>query len=84
LVGTALAVIIPEGVRSLLHENVSKDTPNQTEPHQDKDVLSVIGISLVLGFIFMLMVDQVSNTPCEMFHNKYKLNHRFHKVEMRM
>jgi hypothetical protein len=65
LVGTALAVIIPEGVRSLLHENVSKDTPNQTEPHQDKDVLSVIGISLVLGFIFMLMVDQISQSRNE-------------------
>lgn len=52
LVGTALAVIIPEGVRSLIKEQLK-----ETHGH---DVLSVIGISLVLGFIFMLMVDQVS------------------------
>lgn len=61
LVGTALAVIIPEGVRSLVQENI-KGHENQTNVHQEeKDVLSVIGISLVLGFIFMLLVDQVCN-----------------------
>ncbi|XP_045487241.1 zinc transporter ZIP9 [Pieris rapae] len=62
LVGTALAVIIPEGVRSLFAERtvtvVTKDyTP---EPVEKQDLHSVIGISLVLGFIFMLLVDQLS------------------------
>ncbi|CAK1546376.1 unnamed protein product [Leptosia nina] len=61
LVGTALAVIIPEGVRSLFAEQtvVTKDyTP---EPATKSDLHSVIGISLVLGFIFMLLVDQLSS-----------------------
>ncbi|CAH2056209.1 unnamed protein product, partial [Iphiclides podalirius] len=63
LVGTALAVIIPEGVRALFSERVAplvtKDyTP---EPASHSDLHSVIGISLVLGFVFMLLVDQLSS-----------------------
>lgn len=59
LVGTALTVIIPEGVRSLIPE-VGHHAHNQSEQtHEESDPLSVIGISLVLGFIFMLLVDQV-------------------------
>ncbi|KAJ3652226.1 hypothetical protein Zmor_018208 [Zophobas morio] len=65
LVGTALAVIIPEGVRALLHEEAPKDVHPQQEGHHEKDNLSVIGISLVLGFIFMLMVDQISQSKNE-------------------
>ncbi|XP_044261479.1 zinc transporter ZIP9 [Tribolium madens] len=60
LVGTALVVIIPEGVRSLLSEQLKEPQNNH-----EKDVLSVIGISLVLGFIFMLMVDQISQRKNE-------------------
>lgn len=61
LVGTALAVIIPEGVRSLTFENAHHDLPKQTATPsiEHKDPLSVIGVSLVLGFVFMLLVDQV-------------------------
>ncbi|XP_060808983.1 zinc transporter ZIP9 [Amyelois transitella] len=64
LVGTALAVIIPEGVRSLFSERaaptiVTKDYTAEPPGH-DNDLHTVIGISLVLGFIFMLLVDQVS------------------------
>lgn len=67
LVGTALAVIIPEGVRSLVVEsaphasNVVSNSPIGVQKHDDTNVLSVIGYCLVLGFIFMLIVDQVSS-----------------------
>lgn len=71
LVGTALAVIIPEGVRALTleapHEAPGGATPatnahshQHAGEHEEKDPLSVIGISLVLGFVFMLLVDQIS------------------------
>ncbi|KAM3955189.1 zinc transporter ZIP9-like [Aphomia sociella] len=64
LVGTALAVIIPEGVRALFSERslptiVTKDYTAEPPGHDD-DLHSVIGVSLVLGFVFMLLVDQVS------------------------
>lgn len=53
LVGTALAVIIPEGIRALF-------TATAGNEHQanHSDLYSLIGISLVLGFVFMLLVDQ--------------------------
>lgn len=59
LVGTALAVIIPEGVRSLIPQGVHHAFNQSEEVHEQNDPLSVIGISLILGFIFMLLVDQV-------------------------
>ncbi|KAG5865798.1 hypothetical protein JTB14_008024 [Gonioctena quinquepunctata] len=66
LVGTALTVIIPEGVRSLITEDSHQHAHNESETHeQHKDPLSVIGISLVLGFIFMLLVDQISQSRNE-------------------
>ncbi|XP_013176239.1 PREDICTED: zinc transporter ZIP9 [Papilio xuthus] len=62
LVGTALAVIIPEGVRALFSERVALVTKDYTpEPATHSDLHSVIGISLVLGFVFMLLVDQLSS-----------------------
>ncbi|XP_057654688.1 zinc transporter ZIP9 [Diorhabda carinulata] len=64
LVGTALAVIIPEGVRSLVSENPHYHSSQEPETDH-KDPLSVIGISLVLGFIFMLLVDQISQSKNE-------------------
>lgn len=65
LVGTALAVIIPEGVRSLTFEAHSEELPkeNATHSHEHNDPFSVIGVSLVLGFVFMLLVDQVRLEP---------------------
>ncbi|CAG9767705.1 unnamed protein product [Ceutorhynchus assimilis] len=66
LVGTALAVIIPEGVRSMISEqDVSHAHNESTNTHEPSDPLSVIGISLVAGFIFMLIVDQVSQSKNE-------------------
>lgn len=71
LVGTALAVIIPEGVRSLDssgNTDTSQATTNNaatvTMVHKHDDhmeIHSLIGISLVLGFVFMLLVDQCSS-----------------------
>ncbi|XP_022902820.1 zinc transporter ZIP9 [Onthophagus taurus] len=64
LVGTALAVIIPEGVRALTFDN-HEITPTVSQPTQHNDPFSVIGISLVLGFVFMLLVDQISQNRNE-------------------
>jgi len=79
LVGTALAVIIPEGVHTLYsaemeksehHEHAvepaslpegegAQQTLSIVKPHNHLEMHSVIGISLVLGFVFMLIVDQI-------------------------
>ncbi|XP_043473927.1 zinc transporter ZIP9 [Leptopilina heterotoma] len=53
LVGTALAVIIPEGVRVLF-------TSTTNDSHGSHDLHSLIGISLIFGFVFMFLVDQCS------------------------
>ncbi|XP_022189686.1 zinc transporter ZIP9-A isoform X2 [Nilaparvata lugens] len=59
LVGTALAVIIPEGIRSLFPDGGAKSTTT----HEDlEDLYSLIGVSLVLGFVVMLLIDQCSTS----------------------
>ncbi|RZF44505.1 hypothetical protein LSTR_LSTR002278 [Laodelphax striatellus] len=59
LVGTALAVIIPEGIRSLFPDGGAKSTTS----HEDlEDLYSLIGVSLVLGFVVMLLIDQCSTS----------------------
>lgn len=71
LVGTALTVIIPEGIRSLYEDGespeIAKPTTNTAEVptlhahHESKEDHSrTIGLSLVLGFVFMMLVDQIS------------------------
>lgn len=66
LVGTALAVIIPEGVRSLTSTAHSKEGNNSAAVnHKHGDPFSAIGFSLVLGFVFMLLVEQVSQSRNE-------------------
>lgn len=57
LIGTALAVIIPEGIRALAIEKPHNHT---VEEDDHSDPFGPIGISLVLGFIFMLLIDQVT------------------------
>ncbi|XP_017086961.1 zinc transporter ZIP9 isoform X1 [Drosophila bipectinata] len=52
LVGTALAVIIPEGIRSLYEDN-----GRTQQLIHEPDHTQTIGLSLVLGFVFMMMVD---------------------------
>ncbi|XP_029709256.2 zinc transporter ZIP9 [Aedes albopictus] len=66
LVGTALTVIIPEGIRSLYDESKleaktmgTSDAPDHK--HSADEHSSTIGLSLVLGFVFMMLVDQVSS-----------------------
>lgn len=69
LVGTALTVIIPEGVRSLHASQKGADLPSLaiykyaiTNAPLEKinDYSQTIGISLVLGFVFMMLIDQFS------------------------
>ncbi|XP_053694417.1 zinc transporter ZIP9 [Sabethes cyaneus] len=66
LVGTALTVIIPEGIRSLYDEsNLEVKSIDTSLPpghkHSSDEHSSTIGLSLVLGFVFMMLVDQVSS-----------------------
>ncbi|XP_042181031.1 zinc transporter ZIP9 [Oncorhynchus tshawytscha] len=82
LCGTALAVIIPEGVHALYEEVLEgvHHAPGQVEgvevsqPKEGVDVAlgvsgehshdhlhAYIGVSLVLGFVFMLLVDQIGS-----------------------
>ncbi|XP_007561972.1 zinc transporter ZIP9 [Poecilia formosa] len=85
LCGTALAVIIPEGVHALYEEilegahhshsrvgaaEVSEakveavaalDTTGKHE-HDHEQLHACIGVSLVLGFVFMLLVDQIGSS----------------------
>ncbi|XP_046902838.1 zinc transporter ZIP9 [Hypomesus transpacificus] len=85
LCGTALAVIIPEGVHALYQEvlegvhqahnhpegvEVSEakgeaDTPvgaGGEHVHSHEHLHACIGVSLVLGFVFMLLVDQIGSS----------------------
>ncbi|PIO02982.1 hypothetical protein AB205_0020940 [Aquarana catesbeiana] len=79
LCGTALAVIVPEGVHALYEEALEakhheigeiqkvKETETGAEVleahHHDHSKLhAYIGVSLVLGFVFMLLVDQIGSS----------------------
>lgn len=82
LVGTALAVIIPEGIQTMYssqqarqHTTLASTAANagvqdvaqvlhdhDHEDHEGSDFHRSIGISLVLGFTFMLLVDQLSGS----------------------
>lgn len=69
LVGTALSVIIPEGMQTLnmaysqtagAEEHTAETGHQEHEHHHENPVPHIIGVSLVLGFIFQLVVDQVA------------------------
>lgn len=72
LLGTALSVIIPEGVQTLnmaytRHSSQHQDqagTESTDHHHQggENPGHHLIGVSLVLGFIFMLIIDQVASS----------------------
>lgn len=85
LCGTALAVIIPEGVHALYEEilegehhnhghggavEVSEAKVDADQPmiaaagheHGHEQLHACIGVSLVLGFVFMLLVDQIGSS----------------------
>lgn len=65
LVGTALTVIIPEGIRSLYEESKLEEAKETSDApghhHIEHDHSSEIGLALVLGFVFMMLVDQLSS-----------------------
>ncbi|KAG5265951.1 hypothetical protein AALO_G00248200 [Alosa alosa] len=82
LCGTALAVIIPEGVHALYeevleagHHGHAELESGVSEPkvaaepvagshseHGHEHLHAYIGVSLVLGFVFMLLVDQIGSS----------------------
>uniref|UniRef100_A0A8D0BSR5 Zinc transporter ZIP9 n=1 Tax=Salvator merianae TaxID=96440 RepID=A0A8D0BSR5_SALMN len=83
LCGTALAVIVPEGVHALYEDileakpHPASETQKMVESKNEPDVPDVhdhihnhdhsrlhayIGVSLVLGFVFMLLVDQIGSS----------------------
>ncbi|KAL4656194.1 zinc transporter ZIP9 [Arapaima gigas] len=85
LCGTALAVIIPEGVHALYEEvleaghhshgqaeetgGVEQKAPavgsvgtSGHHPQSHEQLHAYIGVSLVLGFVFMLLVDQIGSS----------------------
>lgn len=83
LVGTALTIIIPEGIRALYseghshgmnqigHASIPQSSSNDGSSAGESAPISgegaanehsgTIGLSLVLGFIFMMIVDQISS-----------------------
>ncbi|KAH8376043.1 hypothetical protein KR093_010963 [Drosophila rubida] len=76
LVGTALTVIIPEGIRSLYMESYRALAPNDADKimisgnrTKQLDYSQTIGLSLVLGFVFMMLVDQVSQRQTKKTNN---------------
>ncbi|KAG8511780.1 Zinc transporter ZIP9 [Galemys pyrenaicus] len=82
LCGTALAVIVPEGVHALYEDilegkhHQSSETQNviasdkaempaaheHEHSHDHTQLHAYIGVSLVLGFVFMLLVDQIGSS----------------------
>nr|BAN21256.1 conserved hypothetical protein [Riptortus pedestris] len=70
LVGTALSVIIPEGIRALFSSipipkapavSVTHSAVEAAGEHNQPDLNGAIGLSLVFGFVVMLLVDQISS-----------------------
>ncbi|XP_077992977.1 zinc transporter ZIP9-like [Glandiceps talaboti] len=81
LVGTSLAVIIPEGIHALYenvpeHHHIVKEGVDETvgnaggdvhshgheHEHEGEDLHVYIGFALVIGFVFMLLVDQIGGS----------------------
>ncbi|XP_063218782.1 zinc transporter ZIP9 [Bacillus rossius redtenbacheri] len=67
LVGTALAVIIPEGIHALQADQANRKSSvlagtAQVQPGSSADIHALVGVSLVLGFVFMVLVDQCSSS----------------------
>lgn len=66
LVGTSLVVIIPEGVKMLYGNakvtHIGESSTEESHHHDETaDFSKTIGLSLVLGFVFMMLVDQISS-----------------------
>lgn len=70
LVGTALTVIIPEGIRAIYsscheehsgHSGHSHNATGSSEVSHGGNEETMIGLTLILGFIFMLIIDQLTH-----------------------
>jgi len=63
LLGTALSVIIPEGVQTLNMAYTGHSDHHHEEGGEEGEnpAHHLIGVSLVLGFIFMLIIDQLAS-----------------------
>lgn len=59
LVGAALMVIVPEGMEILFNSltKYDKSSENILEPKMDPNFTLYVGISLVFGFMIMLLLD---------------------------
>ncbi|KPM09503.1 zinc transporter ZIP9-B-like protein [Sarcoptes scabiei] len=57
LIGTALCVIIPEGINKLVKNSSAGLRLNQDET---SDPHSIVGLTLLFGFVMMLIIDQLS------------------------
>ncbi|KAA1469955.1 Zinc/iron permease [Dentipellis sp. KUC8613] len=57
LLGTALGVVVPEGIETILHSGVRSEIPAPT-----------IGLSLLVGFSVMLLVEQLSSSHAHGTH----------------
>ena len=59
LVGVAFAVIVPEGVQTLIKAYQLKE---EDQHHAMEGLDKAVGVSLVLGFLFMLLIDQIATS----------------------
>jgi len=79
LLGVAFAVIVPEGIITLIKSfQIQAKHPSEADdatdhPGHSHDSLEgidrVIGVSLVLGFLFMLLVDQIATSTTSHSHS---------------
>ncbi|KAJ1663382.1 hypothetical protein IW140_001880 [Coemansia sp. RSA 1813] len=69
LIGAALAVILPEGVETMIKALMSKN-PSSTDELTDS-VNTTIGWSLVAGFCLMFLIDNLFSSP----HNHGESSH---------
>lgn len=85
LVGTALAIIIPEGIDSLysqptlISDNIKTSYTNENPPLPELPIQTwTIGMSLVAGFVLMLLIDQFSIYQSGGDHHSPKPQQAYH------
>lgn len=72
LIGVALAVIVPEGMQTLIKayqmkekaSHSTEETHHESHNHSHSELEGIdrtIGLSLILGFLFMLLIDQIAS-----------------------
>ncbi|KAL0080311.1 Zinc/iron permease [Phycomyces blakesleeanus] len=75
LLGSALVVIIPEGIETLYdsQRHLSSDSHSKRQEH-DEASHAAVGITLVLGFAMMFLIDQVSSLHVHASHPSDEYN----------